>query len=48
MDTIITAHSTKRRLFKEFEYPDLIPYSIAVLSVFAFAYLLLCLPHTYL
>ncbi|MGN6395767.1 MAG: hypothetical protein ACTHMI_09390 [Mucilaginibacter sp.] len=47
MDTIIT-HSTKRRLFKEFEYPDLIPYSIAVLSVVAFTYLLLCLPHTYL
>jgi len=37
--------TTKRRLFKQFEFPDLIPYSIALLFFSGCVYLLTHLPH---
>lgn len=34
-----------RRLFKEFEYADMIPYGIALFMTWGFVYLIMNFPH---
>ncbi|HEY8930129.1 MAG TPA: hypothetical protein VIM55_13100 [Mucilaginibacter sp.] len=44
MDRQITGNPN-RRIFKEFEYPDLIPYSVALFMAWGFIYLVMNFPH---
>lgn len=47
MDRIIHSGKQKPRLFKEFEYIDIIPYSIALLLLLAEGYILWQFLHLY-